>query len=386
MKDIQTHPAAEEFPLLDADRLQQLADDILANGLREPIRLFDGQVIDGRNRLAACNIAGVDPTFENMDIGTDPYALVWSLNGERRDLPAAQRLAIWDSCVDKSEAWQTEQQRIKDEANAKRGEAATKQHETSNPRAGEKSGSRTDSPTTKPKVNKTRKAKAEASGTDAGTVKRMETLKKNRRDLWERVRLGEITVTEASRQRRRDEVSENVADLPQDKYTVIYADPPWDYNDKQAGSISDSYGAAEKHYPSMSATELASLGVPELAADNSVLFLWTTSPLLPEGLALAKAWGFKYKASFVWDKIKHNMGHYNSVRHEYLLICTKGSCTPHHVKLFDSVQSIERTKHSAKPEEFREIIDTLYPSVKKLELFRRGDSTEGWDSWGNEHV
>jgi N6-adenosine-specific RNA methylase IME4 len=79
------------------------------------------------------------------------------------------------------------------------------------------------------------------------------------------------------------------------------------------------------------------------------------------------------------------MGHYNSVRHEVLLICTKGSCTPENVKLFDSVQTIEKTKkHSEKPEEFREIINTLYPSGKKIELFRRGDAPNGWSVWGNE--
>jgi N6-adenosine-specific RNA methylase IME4 len=125
------------------------------------------------------------------------------------------------------------------------------------------------------------------------------------------------------------------------------------------------------------------LEVPELAADDSVLFLWVTSPLMPDAFDLAVAWGFTYKAQFVWDKVKHNMGHYNSVRHEVLLICTKGSCTPQVTKLFDSVQSIQRTKHSEKPEEFREIIETLYPKGKKLELFAR-KTTKGWKSWGNE--
>jgi N6-adenosine-specific RNA methylase IME4 len=78
------------------------------------------------------------------------------------------------------------------------------------------------------------------------------------------------------------------------------------------------------------------------------------------------------------------MGHYNSVRHEILLICTKGSCTPQNVKLFDSVQSIERTEHSVKPEAFREIIDTLYPHGKRIELFARRSLPGEWKGWGNE--
>jgi len=136
----------------------------------------------------------------------------------------------------------------------------------------------------------------------------------------------------------------------------------------------------------MTMAELQALPVPELAPADCVLFLWATCPLLEDAIALQKAWGFRYKTHFVWDKVKHNMGHYNSVRHELLLLCTKGSCTPDHVKLFDSVQSIQRTAHSRKPERFREIIDTIYRQGRKIELFCRGDVPNGWAAWGNEAI
>jgi N6-adenosine-specific RNA methylase IME4 len=85
----------------------------------------------------------------------------------------------------------------------------------------------------------------------------------------------------------------------------------------------------------------------------------------------------------VWDKIKHNMGHYNSVRHEFLLVCTRGSCQPD-VKgwLFDSVQSIERGKHSEKPVEFFDIIETLYTHGRRLQMYGR-KHRDGWDSYGH---
>jgi N6-adenosine-specific RNA methylase IME4 len=123
--------------------------------------------------------------------------------------------------------------------------------------------------------------------------------------------------------------------------------------------------------------------VKEITEENAVLFIWSTSPHLPEALEVVKSWGFKYKTTFIWDKIKHNMGHYNSVRHEILLVCTKGSCTPDVKKLFDSVVSIERTAHSKKPDEFRNIIDTLYTYGNKIELFAR-ESIKGWDVFGNQ--
>ena len=164
-----------------------------------------------------------------------------------------------------------------------------------------------------------------------------------------------------------------------DKYRIIYADPPWKYNDK----LTEDYGAAENHYITMSIKELCDMKVKEITEDDAVLFLWTTSPFLEDSFKVINSWGFKYKSSFIWDKVKHNMGHYNSVRHELLLIATKGSCIPDNRKLYDSVQSIERTdKHSEKPEEFRNIIETLYTFGKKIELFSR-TKKEGWETYGN---
>jgi site-specific DNA-methyltransferase (adenine-specific) len=163
------------------------------------------------------------------------------------------------------------------------------------------------------------------------------------------------------------------------KYRIIYADPPWFYGDK----LIDGYGAAEHHYPAMTIDELCGLPISELSDDNAVLFLWVTSPLLEECFEVINSWGFKYKTTFVWDKIKHNFGHYNSVRHELLLVCTKGSCLPDSKELIDSVQSIERSEHSEKPEKFRQIIDRLYTSGNRIELFAR-DKHDNWEVWGNE--
>lgn len=191
----------------------------------------------------------------------------------------------------------------------------------------------------------------------------------------------ETTIAEARREQRATEVQQAVT-LPTGKYRVLYADPPWSYHDKaDAGAV--QAGGAARHYPTMSIAALCALPVPTICEDDAVLFLWVTSPLLFESAAVIAAWGFTYKASFIWDKVKHNMGHYNSVRHEFLLICTRGRCTPDHLELFDSVQSIERTTHSTKPEEFRTIIETLYPHGRRVELFARREA-EGWDRYGNE--
>jgi len=388
MNKLKFHPAADSFPLMDGKRFMELCEDIKEHNQREPITIQDGMILDGRNRYNACIALGIEPITKSF--AGDPWAYVWSLNGERRDLVAEQRYLIWKFCNENSEAWQAERERIAEEANRKRSEAmrgvpyAPKGEE----RKLEKVVGQSVLLPSPPKSEPGKQAKAAASQTNAGAVARGDRLAAERPDLAEHVRKGEMKPAEAHRAMKKDEVKEKVKELPTGKYRVLYADPPWSYNDKQAvkGEYGTGTGAADGHYPTMTLSELKALGVSGIAADDSVLFIWATCPLLEDALSLASAWGFKYKAQFVWDKIKHNMGHYNSVRHEVLLICIRGSCVPDNNKLYDSVQSIERTEHSRKPEVFREIIDALYYLGPRIELFARGVPPRNWEAWGNESM
>lgn len=400
------HPACLALPKMADDEYLALRDSIRAGyDANKPIELFEGQILDGRHRYQACQDEGIAPTFSTLT-GVNPYEYVRKVHEGRRSwLNGVQKALVIGGLLEKAGEFDAAQQRIRDEANRKRAEAASaglvgravakakdaptlvepqseaRLNEPANP----PSAALIPTPALSRPENKTAAAKAQAIGTSRANVERAEAIKRASPDIARKVETGEITPTEAQRQIKKAQVADKVAALPAGKYRVIYADPPWKYNDTQGGSISDSYGAAEKHYPSMSLSELSALPIPDLSQDHAVLFLWATSPLLPDALKLGDAWGFKYKAAFIWDKVKHNMGHYNSVRHELLLICTKGSCTPDVAQLFDSVQSIERThKHSEKPEEFRAIIDTLYPHGPRIELFRRGVAPNGWTVWGNE--
>ncbi len=170
-----------------------------------------------------------------------------------------------------------------------------------------------------------------------------------------------------------------VTAAPADKYRIIYADPPWDYG---AHAQPDYHSEQRDHYAVMTVEKICEERVKEWVEDDAVLFLWVTAPILEESFKVIRAWGFEYKACFVWDKIKHNMGHYNSVRHELLLVCTRGACQPDRKELFDSVQSVERTKHSEKPVEFYDIIESLYTHGRRLEMYGRR-TREGWDVYGH---
>lgn len=192
-------------------------------------------------------------------------------------------------------------------------------------------------------------------------------------------------VTEKLVKKVVDEYKEPVEtpDLPAGKYRVFYADPPWKYTSGDQHGTEEQDTVLGTHYPSMTISELCALPIKEMTADNAVMFMWVTSPLLDECFEVIKAWGFEYKTSIVWDKMAHNVGHYVSVRHEFLLICTRGSCKPDIDKLLPSVVSEKRTEHSAKPETFRTMIDTMYPNGNRIELFARHPA-DGWEVWGNE--
>lgn len=216
-----------------------------------------------------------------------------------------------------------------------------------------------------------------------GTISKVRVIEaKATQEEKEKLKRGDTTVNQVFIRIHRDEVREKVkqTDWPTGKYRVIYADPPWKYSNSMPVDIATQQ---EDHYPTMPISEICLLPVKDLALEDAILFLWVTSPVLEEAFKVINAWGFKYKASFVWDKVEHNMGHYNSVRHEFLLVAVSGSCQPDTARLYDSVQSIPRAGHSRKPGFFREMIETLYPYGPKLELFGR-EQVAGWEVYGNQ--
>ena len=168
------------------------------------------------------------------------------------------------------------------------------------------------------------------------------------------------------------------------KYGIIYADPPWRYECKNI------QGAAENHYSTMSIDELCALPVEELAAKDSLLFLWTTFPQLPEALRLIKAWGFAYKTvAFVWLKQNrksptwfYGLGYWTRGNAEICLLAKRGKPKRYSNAVHQFIISpIER--HSKKPDVARDKIVELAGDLPRIELFAR-QSPPGWDVWGNE--
>lgn len=159
------------------------------------------------------------------------------------------------------------------------------------------------------------------------------------------------------------------------KFGCIYADPPWRYGNQ------GTRAATGNHYNGMSIAEICALPIERIAADKSHLHLWTTNGFLKDSFEVMQSWGFEYKSCFVWVKPQMGIGNYWRVSHEFMLLGTRGSCTFANKSLM-SWASFNRTKHSAKPDQIRRMIETASPGPY-LELFARR-LAPGWVSWGNE--
>lgn len=177
-----------------------------------------------------------------------------------------------------------------------------------------------------------------------------------------------------------------VKPFPDKKYNIIYADPPWTYNnpknnDPRMGGIT---------YPTMSLENIKSLPVDGLADKDCALFMWVTMPKLQEGLEVIKAWGFKYTTcAFTWvklnpknDNIYSGLGHWTNGNAELCLFAKKGK--PKRVaKNVKQIVMAHREGHSEKPTEVRDRIVALMGDLPRIELFAR-QKVDGWDYWGDE--
>lgn len=197
---------------------------------------------------------------------------------------------------------------------------------------------------------------------------------------------GEVTERGALQEARKFLIDQKLADLvdraPRTdlatlaRFPVIYADPPWAYDFTESPSR-----AIENHYPVMTLEDIKALDVP--AAEDAVLFLWSTPPKLAEAAEVMAAWKFRYRTCLVWVKPSIALGKWARQRHELLLIGTRGGFPAPLKPAPDSVYEEPRAGHSVKPERFRELIEAMCPGQPYCELFARG-GRPGWAAWGYE--
>ncbi len=195
--------------------------------------------------------------------------------------------------------------------------------------------------------------------------------------------------------------------LPAGPFSVILADPPWQFDswsdkgkDRAPDALVRQKGLAERHYPTVSTDLLAHLPLAQVCTKDCVLFLWVVGSNLEQAFPLAKAWGFTFRTiAFNWVKLTTSepvrptlgLGKWTRTNPELCLLFAKGSPRRASASIRALVEAQDfpanlqspRRKHSQKPPEVHDRINSLLPHGSRLELFAR-TKREGWTAWGDQ--
>lgn len=366
--EIQIDPEFQSLiPPLTPEEYNQLEINIITEGCRDALVVWNGILVDGHNRYQICTKHGLEYKTTELYRDTREDVKAWIIQNQfgRRNLTPYQRaeLALLLEPV------------FREKAKEKKQEA----------------GGAVPQKSVKPPVD-TQKELAKVAGVSHDTISKAKKIsEQGDAETKDLLRKGEISINQAYRNLEREQKKEEQkqrrlepVELPKGEYDVIYADPPWQYNfapHKDGMSI-------EEHYDTMTVDQICDMDIP--SAKNAVLFMWATAPKLKEAMRVMEAWGFEYKTNAVWDKVKvagrgaWKSGYWFYGRHELLLVGTKGQFSPplEDVRQ-ESVITEPRTKHSKKPECIYEIIESYFPNHTRIELFAR-QTREGWASYGNE--
>lgn len=313
--ELKYHPAANAFPLMERAAFSELKSSIEERGLREPIVLLDGMILDGRNRYRACVELGIPPRFTEYK-GTDsPWMWVWDENAERRHLQSGTKAAIRLDIEEGDKEWQAAQAKLKREANKKRSKAAKKQQR--NESGDFVGGSGSPLTTTAKRAHKTRKARAKAAGTSSGTMAKAETVKKNAPDLHDAVKAGKKSLEAAYKElqarnkaKQQAEALAKVDELPKrveacdfrefierERPSIVITDPPYPYE------FVGLYGQMAEVCARSGVKVLAAMAgqsyLPRIMHEMAehMPYRWTIAYLTPGGQAV-QLWGRKVNTSW----------------------------------------------------------------------------------------
>jgi N6-adenosine-specific RNA methylase IME4 len=381
------HPAANVFPMLIDSELQELALDIKAHGQRDAIEQLDGMILDGRNRLEACGIAGVDPWIVEWEPnGKSPLAYVVSKNIHRRHLDKDARAIAAVRLLPLFEA----------EAKGRMRAGGRIGADTTN-RGLESRGSAPGALPQSQPGGKASAAAASAANVGTRTVERAKRVDKEAPALAEKVLAGDMSLKQAERQIRTSEQRSKIRTYlpPEGRYSVIAADFPWKF---------DVRGEDDSHrgnmpYPPMSVTDIEAFEMAALADDDCVLFLWCTNTHLVDGTVarVLRAWGFEPKTIHTWIKTteeaetpgelaetraQYGTGNWGRGGTEHYVVAVKGSPVVNFASLVNWFAA-PRREHSRKPELFYQRIEQACAAPAKLELFAR-ERRSGWVCSGAE--
>ena len=360
------------IPPLSGEEYAQLEENCKADGIRDPLVVWRGTLIDGHNRYDIAQKHGLEFQVVEKDFEDETAAKIWMVTNQfgRRNLNNYQRSVLALSM----------EELFKEKAKEK--EHARK---TSTCQNSDKSFEEID---TKKEIGKL----ANVSHDTIMRVKKIEATATP--ETIAAVRSGEKSINEAYKEIRATEkkeerielITQQIEDIESGKlpelqglYSVISIDPPWNYEGEKSNSYDANGRRVANPYPEMPTEEIKKIELPLLP--DAVVLLWTTHKFLPDAFDILKAWGLQYKATMVWNKEKIGMGAWLRMQCEFCLVGIRGNPFWENT-LHRDIITEPRREHSRKPDKFFTIIEEITKG-RKLEYFSR-EKRENWDVFGND--
>jgi N6-adenosine-specific RNA methylase IME4 len=369
------------IPELSEAEYKQLETNIIADGCRDSLVIWNDTLIDGHNRLEICTENNISFDTTEMEFDDESEVKVWIIKNAKgkRNLSDWQKYELEQVLKVELAKVGKEKERIRKSKGMTLPNNGKVGHDTQQEVAKILGWSHS-------KVAMADKVKKEAPPEVIDQIKSGEiSINKAYQDI-KKVEKNEVIINEVEEQ--KNEIEKGNLPVLENKYHVISIDPPWPYElklDEEGEPIRNesTYDAngrrAANKYPEMSIKEISEIDLP--VADDSVVWLWTTHKFLPDAFNILKAWGLEYKATMVWDKEKIGLGHWLRMQCEFCLLATKGKPVWDNTKERDILR-VARREHSRKPDEFFNIITEMCRGAK-LEYFSR-EQRDGWDTFGND--
>lgn len=383
---VRFHEFANLFPMLGPGaELDALREDIRAHGVREPIVMIGNEILDGRHRYTLARDCLIDYPVVDY-IGDDPLGFVISLNLKRRHLSESQRAMVAGKLANMRQGERTDAQPSANLQKVSQADAAALLNVSERAVASAVRVKDHGAPELVAAVETG--VVSVSAAADVATLpegEQREIVARGEKQILAAakvIRAEKAVVRRGERLEKLAEIAKGNTELSTGvRYPVIYADPPWRYENPPIGASSRSI---ENHYPTMTLDEICALPVGELATADAILYMWATAPKLAECFKVLEAWGFEYRTNAVWDKEVIGMGYHFRNQHEILLVAKRGEIPPPQAGTQpSSVFREKRGEHSAKPHHYYEMIEAAYPQLPKIELFCRSPR-EGWAVWGNQ--
>lgn len=385
MKQLNINPVFRDLiQSLTADEFKQLEDNVLAEGIRDAIVVWNDTIVDGHNRYQLAQKHSLQFDLHEVDFNSQDEAVLWIIDNQlgRRNLTDFVKLELQQKRADVLYEQGRNVMSVASQEQVNRGNQYKKVEGLST----------MDKPSKTEPAHNTRNEIAESLNWGTGKVARGQyVIKHAPEEVKEKLRAGELSMNEAYKAIKTEEkkaiVQEQIQVLKEKEvqpstgiYDVIVIDPPWQMEKIEREVAPNQVGF---DYPTMTIDEIKAMDLP--AEENCHVFMWITQKHHRHGFEIFDAWGVNFICEFVW----HKNGGFQpfglpQFNHEYVMYGRIGTPTFIDFKNFFTCFNANRTGHSAKPEEFYDTIRRV-TAGKRIDMFNRR-KIEGYDTWGNQAV